>query len=114
MPKQAADITDDESALLAVCGSESMVTQVKECWEAIMEKNKLDVSGQGLNDESVNRLLKGLHMCARGRPGAHLSAAHEKCRRLRAAAPLPRLPTFAQLLLSPACRPSRSCSRPRR
>ena len=65
MPKQAAEITDDEGALLAVCGSETMVKQVKDLWDDIMEKKKLDVSGQGLNDDAVGRLLKGLHMCAR-------------------------------------------------
>ena len=64
MPKQAAEITDDEQALLAVCGSDSMVTMVKGLWDDIMEKKKLDVSGQGLTDEAVGRLLKGLHMCA--------------------------------------------------
>ena len=64
MPKQALEITDDESALLAVCGSESMVSAVKGHWEDIMERNYLDVSNQGLTDEAVGRLLKGLHMCA--------------------------------------------------
>jgi len=64
MPKQAADITDDEGALLAVCGSESMVKMVKGLWEDIMEKKRLDVSDQGLTDESTGRLLKGLHMYA--------------------------------------------------
>ena len=59
-----ADIKDDEAALLAVCGSESMVDRVKALWEDIMEKKRLDVSNQGLNDDAVARLLKGLHMCA--------------------------------------------------
>ena len=64
MPKQAADIQTDDQALLAVCGSESMVTQVKTLWEEMMEKKRMDVSGQGLTDDAVTRLLKGLHMCA--------------------------------------------------
>ena len=63
MPKQALEIKDDESALLAVCGSESMAERVKELWERIMEDKKMDVSGQGMNDDEIQRLLKGLHMC---------------------------------------------------
>ena len=63
MVKQAVEIKDDESALLAVCGTESMCERVKLLWEDIMEKKKMDVSDQGLSDEAVGRLLKGLHMC---------------------------------------------------
>ena len=63
MVKQAVEIKDDESALLAVCGTESMCERVKLLWEDIMENKKMDVSDQGLNDEAVGRLLKGLHMC---------------------------------------------------
>ena len=65
MPKQAADIKDDESALLAVCGSDSMMDRVKSLWEEMMEKKRLDCSNQGLTDDATGRLLKGLHMCAR-------------------------------------------------
>ncbi|MDC0525520.1 hypothetical protein OAO87_00880 [bacterium] len=64
MPKQASEIKDDEAALLAVCGSDSMVDRVKSLWDDIMEKKRLDVSNQGLTDDAVGRLLKGLHMCA--------------------------------------------------
>jgi hypothetical protein len=31
----------------------------------MMEKQKLDVSDQGLNNDTVQKLIKGLHMCAR-------------------------------------------------
>ena len=64
MPKQALEIKDDEQALVAVCGSEEMAEKVKALWEDIKEKKKLDVHGQGLTDESVGKMLKGLHMCA--------------------------------------------------
>jgi hypothetical protein len=64
MGKQAVEIKDDEQALLAVCGSDSMVERVKSLWDDIMTKKRLDVSGQGLTDDAVGRLLKGLHMCA--------------------------------------------------
>ena len=64
MPKQAVEIVDDDGALLAVCGTESMFDRVKQLWEEMMEKKRLDVSGQGLSDDEVVRLLKGLHMCA--------------------------------------------------
>ena len=64
MVKQATEVANDEDALLQVCGSDSMVTQVKAVWETMMEKKLLDVSDQGLSDEAVMRLLKGLHMCA--------------------------------------------------
>ena len=50
-------------ALLAVCGSDSMVERVKALWDDIIQNRRLDVSGQGLTDEAVGRLLKGLHMC---------------------------------------------------
>ena len=63
MVKQAADVKDDEAALLAVCGSDSMVERVKSLWDDITQKNKMDVSDQGLTDDAVVRLLKGLHMC---------------------------------------------------
>lgn len=63
MPKQAATITDDDTALVAVCGSDAMADRVKILWEDIMDKKKLDCSDQGLDDEGVMRLLKGLHMC---------------------------------------------------
>ena len=63
MPKQAATITDDDTALVAVCGGEAMADRVKALWKDIMEKNRLDVSDQGLDDDGVVRLLKGLHMC---------------------------------------------------
>ena len=63
MPKQAATITDDDTALVAVCGGEAMADRVKALWEDIMEKKRLDVSDQGLDDDGVMRLLKGLHMC---------------------------------------------------
>lgn len=64
MPKQASDIKSDEDALLAVCGGEGMADRVKATWEEIMEKKRMDLSGQHLNDDEVQRLLKGLHMCA--------------------------------------------------
>ena len=64
MPRTAIEITDDEGALLAVCGSDSLVEQVKQLWTDINEKNKLDVSGRGLNDDAIVKVLKGLHMCA--------------------------------------------------
>jgi hypothetical protein len=64
MPKHVADIEDDDAALLAVCGGESMVDKVKATWEDILENKRMDVSGQGLDDDGVARLLKGLHMCA--------------------------------------------------
>jgi hypothetical protein len=63
MPKQAATITDDDTALAAVCGGEAMADRVKALWADIMEKKRLDVSDQGLDDDGVMRLLKGLHMC---------------------------------------------------
>ena len=63
MPKQAAEVKDDEAALFAVCGSDSMVERVKALWDEILERKRLDVSDQGLTDEAVMRLLKGLHMC---------------------------------------------------
>ena len=59
MPKQALEIKDDESALLAVCGSESMAERVKELWERIMEDKKMDVSGQGMNDDADPASAKG-------------------------------------------------------
>ena len=68
MPKTVVDIKDDESALLAVCGSESMVDRVRSTWDDIIEKKRLDVSDQHLNDEEITRLLKGLHMCVSGAP----------------------------------------------
>ena len=49
--------------LVAVCGSDAMADRVKILWEDIMDKKKLDCSDQGLDDEGVMRLLKGLHMC---------------------------------------------------
>lgn len=64
MPKQAAEITDDEAALAAVCGGETMAEKVRTIWSDMLEKKRLDVSNLGLTDESVQRLLKGLHMCA--------------------------------------------------
>ena len=41
-----------------------MVDKVKATWEDILENKRMDVSGQGLDDDGVARLLKGLHMCA--------------------------------------------------
>ena len=64
MPKQASEVASDDDALLQVCGSEGMVDRVKALWTDMVEKQKLDVSDQGLNDDAVMRLLKGLHMCA--------------------------------------------------
>ena len=76
--KQAAEITDDEAALVAVCGSEAMAERVKILWADIMEKKRLDVSDQGLNDDGVVRLLKGLHMCA-ARLSLHLTNTGISC-----------------------------------
>ena len=45
MPKQAAS-TDDEGALVAVCGSEAMAERVKQLWDEINEKKRLDVSNR--------------------------------------------------------------------
>lgn len=64
MVKQASEVATDEEAMLQVCGSESMVEKVKALWADMMEKKRLDVSDQGLSDDDVARLLKGLHMCA--------------------------------------------------
>ena len=62
MPKQAASITDDEGALVAVCGGEAMAERVKQLWDEINEKKRLDVSNHNYTDDEVLRLLKGLHM----------------------------------------------------
>lgn len=64
MPKQAGSVDTDEDALLQVCGSEDMVEKVRALWTEMMEKKRLDVSDQGLSDDGVKRLLKGLHMYA--------------------------------------------------
>lgn len=67
MSAKKEEIRDDEDALLAVCGGSEMVDRVKALWKDMMDQKKLDVSNQGLSDDSVSRLLKGLHMCARAR-----------------------------------------------
>ena len=53
-----------QDALVAVCGSEAAADQVEALWADIKTKNRLDLSDQGLSDEAVGRVLKGLHMCA--------------------------------------------------
>ena len=64
MPKQAGEVASDEDALLQVCGTEDMVERVRKLWDDMMEKKRLDVADQGLTDDGITRLLKGLHMCA--------------------------------------------------
>ena len=62
------EVKSDEEALVQVCGGgehgEAMAARVKLFWDDMMEKKRLDVSGQNLNDDDVKFLLKGLHMCA--------------------------------------------------
>lgn len=65
MPRHAGEVQNDDDALLQVCGSEQMATKVRVLWTEMMEKQKLDVSDQGLNNDTVQKLIKGLHMCAR-------------------------------------------------
>lgn len=65
MPRHANAVVNDDDALLQVCGSEQMATKVRVLWTEMMEKQKLDVSDQGLNNDTVQKLIKGLHMCAR-------------------------------------------------
>ena len=64
-PRHANAVVNDDDALLQVCGSEQMATKVRVLWTEMMEKQKLDVSDQGLNNDTVQKLIKGLHMCAR-------------------------------------------------
>jgi hypothetical protein len=65
MPRHAGAVQNDDDALLQVCGSEQMASKVRVLWTEMMEKQKLDVSDQGLNNDTVQKLIKGLHMCAR-------------------------------------------------
>jgi len=65
MPRQASEVNSDEDALIQVCGNESMADKVRLLWTEMMDKQKLDVSDQGLDDDAVTRLLKGIHMYAR-------------------------------------------------
>jgi hypothetical protein len=65
MPRHAGEVQNDDDALLQVCGSEQMASKVRVLWTEMMEKQKLDVSDQGLNNDTVQKLIKGLHMCAR-------------------------------------------------
>lgn len=64
MPKVADEVTTDDDALQQVCGGLDMVEKVRALWDEIIEKKRLDVSNQGLTDDSLTKLLKGLHMCA--------------------------------------------------
>jgi len=41
-----------------------MADKVRSLWTEMIDKQKLDLSDQGLTDDAVMRLLKGLHMCA--------------------------------------------------
>jgi len=50
MPRHAGEVQNDDDALLQVCGSEQMASKVRVLWTEMMEKQKL---------------IKGLHMCAR-------------------------------------------------
>ena len=42
-----------------------MADRVKQLWEELMEKNRLDVSKQRLTDAEVGFMLKGLYSMAR-------------------------------------------------
>jgi len=64
MPRQATEVATDDDALIQVCGSEAMADKVRSLWTEMIDKQKLDLSDQGLTDDAVMRLLKGLHMCA--------------------------------------------------
>ena len=52
-----------QDALVQVCGGEEMADRATKLWEDIKTKHRLDVSNQKLSDDSVVRLIKGLHMC---------------------------------------------------
>lgn len=48
---------------MQVTGGEAVADRVEALWEEIKTKNRLDLSDQGMSDETIGRLLKGLHMC---------------------------------------------------
>ena len=48
---------------MQVTGGEATADRVEALWEEIKTKNRLDLSDQGLSDDMIGRLLKGLHMC---------------------------------------------------
>lgn len=52
-----------QDALVQVTGGEATADRVEALWEEIKTKNRLDLSDQGLSDDMIGRLLKGLHMC---------------------------------------------------
>ena len=55
----------EDQQLVKTCGSESMVDRVKSTWNDMISKNRLDLSGQRLADDGVQKLLKGLHLYSR-------------------------------------------------
>ena len=58
--------------LTKLCGSESMARKVKETWDDLMAKGRLDISKQRLGNADIGLLLK----VAPPRPSARLSRAH--------------------------------------
>ena len=60
MPKHALESLDDDGALLAVCGSDSMFDRVKRLWEEMLEKKRLDVSGRHVQRCLCHHLVLGL------------------------------------------------------
>lgn len=55
----------DADALVQVCGGEDMADKVKKLWDEMQEKKRLDVSDQRLNDDAIQRMIKGLHMISK-------------------------------------------------
>uniref|UniRef100_A0A7S4BI96 Uncharacterized protein n=1 Tax=Chrysotila carterae TaxID=13221 RepID=A0A7S4BI96_CHRCT len=55
----------ERDALVKICGGEDMAARVERVWEEMMEKKRIDLSGQRMTDEDFGFLLKGLHMFSR-------------------------------------------------
>ena len=45
-----------------------MADRVVKLWDDIKTKNRLDVADQGLSDDAVGKLIKGLHMYTAATP----------------------------------------------
>ena len=55
----------DHEHLSRLCGSEGMADRVKNLWDDLMEKERLDISKQRLSDSEIGLLIKGLYSMAK-------------------------------------------------
>lgn len=54
-----------DGGLERLCGSLEMAEKAQKVWDDLMEKKRIDLSGQRLSDTEISSVFKGLHLLAR-------------------------------------------------